>query len=236
MPAPPLIIGHRGDSSNALENSLDAFRRALAVPVDMIELDLRMAADRSLWVMHDKQTGRTAAPDVDIEQVTASEAGSVWLSNGEPVPTLDNVFDLVQNKAAINIEIKSDHAGAALARHLQSRAALPRLVVSSFKEAEVSAVRSVFPQLDYALIYDAFSSRHISEYRSRGYGLISLRKNTVTEALVMGCHARGLRLFVWTVDAEEEMKRCIEWGVDGLYTNKPALLKEVLERQRATGS
>jgi glycerophosphoryl diester phosphodiesterase len=235
MPAKPLIIAHRGDSSNGLENSLDAFRRALAVPVDMIELDLRMAADRTLWIMHDRQTGRTAAPDIDIERVPASKAGSVKLTNGEPIPSLDKVLDFVQNSAAINIEIKSDHAGPALARLLQSRAKLPQLVVSSFKEGEVKAVRSVFPHLECALIYDSFSSRHISDYRSRGYGLVSLRKNTVTEALVRACHGQGLKLFVWTVDAEDEMKRCIEWGVDGLYTKKPALLKEVLERQRATG-
>lgn len=236
MPATPLIIAHRGDSSNALENSLDAFRRALAVPADMIELDLRMAADRSLWVMHDKQSGRTAERNVDIEGLSARKVGSVRLKNGEPVPSLDIVLDLVQDRAAVNIEIKSDHAGDALARHLQSLAKLPRLVVSSFKEAEVRAVRNVFPRLDCALIYDTFSSRHIDSYRSQGFGLVSLRKNTVTEALVRACHARSLRLFVWTVDAEDEMKRCIEWGVDGLYTNKPALLKEVLERQRATGS
>jgi glycerophosphoryl diester phosphodiesterase len=236
MPRLPLIIAHRGDSSNGLENSLDAFRRALALPVDMIELDLRMAADGTLWVMHDRQTGRTAEPDIDLERVSASEAGSVRLMNGESLPPLDAVLDLVQNRAAINIEIKSDHAGPALARYLASRSQVPRLVVSSFKEAEVEAVRSAFPGLDCALIYDTFSPRHIAGYRTRGYGLVSLRKNTVTEALVRACHARGLSLFVWTVDAEDEMKRCIEWGVDGLYTNKPAVLKEVLERQRAAGS
>ncbi len=56
----PLVIAHRGDSSNALENSLEAIHRALSLPVDMIEIDIRKSRDNDLYVMHDKLTGRTA--------------------------------------------------------------------------------------------------------------------------------------------------------------------------------
>src|SRR5512139_2788545 len=92
----PLIIAHRGDSSSALENSLEAFRLALAVPADMIELDLRMSRDGVLYVMHDRQTGRTADLNVDIESVTARELAGIRLRNGEPIPTLTDVFELTE--------------------------------------------------------------------------------------------------------------------------------------------
>ncbi len=62
----PLVIAHRGDSSRALENSLEAFRLALALRVDMIEFDIRKSRDNQLYVMHDKETGRTAEKNITI--------------------------------------------------------------------------------------------------------------------------------------------------------------------------
>jgi glycerophosphoryl diester phosphodiesterase len=232
----PLIIAHRGDSSRAPENSLEAFRLALAVPVDMIEFDLRMSRDGVLYVMHDKQTGRTADRDINIEQATSREIAGVRLRNGEPVPTLDDVLRLVAGRAGINIEIKSDGAGAALGRHLFLYRYSGYLMVSSFKEAEVLAARGVMLDLPLAVIYDTFSTRHVATYKSKGFPIVSLRKNTVTEHLARACRAQGVQIFVWTVDDEDEMKRCVAWELDGIYTNKPAELKKVISRFQMSGA
>jgi glycerophosphoryl diester phosphodiesterase len=227
----PLVIAHRGDSSRALENSLEAFRFALSVPVDVIEFDLRMSKDGVLYVMHDKHTGRTADRNLDIERAASGELAGVRLKNGEPVPTLDDALRLIAGRTGINIEIKSDGAGAALGRYLFLYRYSGYLMVSSFKEAEARAAREVMLDLPLAVIYDAFSIRHIAGYQSKGYSLISLRKNTVTEPLVRACHAHGIQVYVWTVDNEDEMKRCIEWEVDGIYTNEPGVLKRVLNAE-----
>lgn len=231
----PLIIAHRGYSSHALENSLEAFHLALTVPVDMIEFDIRMSADRVLYVMHDKQTGRTADRDVDIEGLSSKELAGIRLRNGERIPLLEDVLAMTSGKAGVNIEIKSAGAGTALARYLSRSPYRGALMISSFQEAEVLAVRTVLPGLQFALIYDTFSMRLIPEYRHKGYSTISLRKNTVTEPLVKACHARGLLIFVWTVDQEDEMKRCIDWEIDGIYTNNPGLLKELVGQGRTSG-
>jgi glycerophosphoryl diester phosphodiesterase len=202
----------------------------------MIELDLRMSRDEVLFVMHDKHTGRTADRNIDIEQATAREISRIRLKNGEPIPALDDVLRLVAGKAGINVEIKSDGAGAVIARHLFHYRYSGYAMVSSFKEAEVQSARGVMLDLPLAVIYDTFSLRHIAEYKSKGYHIISLRKNTVTEPLVRACHAQGLQLYVWTVDEEDEMKRCIEWGVDGIYSNKPAVLKDLINKLQMTST
>lgn len=230
----PLIIAHRGDSSTALENSLEAFRLALAVPVDMIELDVRMSRDEVLYVMHDKQTGRTCDRNIDIEAASTSEIAGLKLRNGEPVPLLGDVLSLAAGKAGVNIEIKSDRAGAVLSRHFRHGFPGP-IIVSSFKEAELQAIREVMRDLPVAVIYDAFSLPHIEDYRRQGYTSISLRKNTVTEPLIKACHAQGIRVFVWTVDEEEEMKKFIDWKADAIYTNKPRVLRELSARRPASG-
>lgn len=232
----PLVIAHRGDSSSALENSLEAFRLALALPVDIIEFDIRMSRDEVLYVMHDRQSGRTAECNIDLEKASSGEISRIMLRNGEPVPRLEDALALVSGKAGINIEIKSDGAGAVLARFLSEHPYNGFLMVSSFKEAELLALRKRMPDIPVALVYDAFSTRHLPDYVARGYNRISLRKNTVSEPLVRACQTRGVQIFVWTVDDEAEMQRCVEWNVDGIYTNKPRILKDLIEGYRKTGS
>jgi glycerophosphoryl diester phosphodiesterase len=196
----------------------------------MIELDLRMSRDEVLYVMHDRHTGRTADSNIDVELAASREIAGIRLRNGEPVPTLDDVLRLVAGRVGINVEIKSDGAGAVFARHFFQYRYSGYVLVSSFKEAEIRVAREVMLDLPAAVVYDTFSTRHIAEYKSKGYPAISLRKNTVTEHLVRACQAEGIQVYVWTVNDEEEMKRCVEWDVDGIYTNKPAMLKEVINK------
>src|SRR5512137_2272292 len=95
----PLVIAHRGDSSRALENSLAAFRLALSIPVDMIEFDIRKSRDNVLYVMHDRETGRTANVNIDIEKAVSDDISLIRLKNGEAIPTLNDVLALVDGKA-----------------------------------------------------------------------------------------------------------------------------------------
>jgi glycerophosphoryl diester phosphodiesterase len=223
-----LIIAHRGDSSTALENSLESIRRALSLSVDMIEIDIRMSRDKELYVMHDKKIGRTAMENIDIEESTTEEISRIRLKNGEQVPRLADVLGAVSGACGLNLEIKSSGAGAATAKYLLATGYQGYVLVSSFKEDEVIAVRRVMPGAPTSIIFDNFSIRDISSYKKQGYDLISLRKKTVSKKLVAACHGQGIRAFVWTVDDDGEMKKLIGWGVDGIYSNKPGLLKQVV--------
>lgn len=228
----PLIIAHRGDSSQALENSLEAFRLALALPVDMIEFDIRKSRDNQLYVMHDKETGRTAEKNIDIEQSLSEEIANVKLKNGEPIPILNDVLRLVAGMVGLNIEVKSEGSGALTAAHLAGSGYKGPVLISSFKEREVQDARRVLPTMPVSGIFDTFVLQEVSKYKSMGYGLISLRKKTVTRELVNACHDQKIKVYVWTVDEEEEIRRFIEWGVDGMYSNKPMVLKRVVDGLR----
>ncbi len=225
----PLVIAHRGDSSNALENSLESMRRALSLPVDMIEIDIRKSRDSGLFVMHDLLTGRTAGNDVSIERATSDAIGRIRLNNGEPVPTLTDVIKTVAGSAGLNLEIKSDGAGLLTAEYFASSDYDGYVLISSFKEEEVLAVRRALPSMPTSLIFDVFTARDVPSYKEQGYGIISLRKKTTSEKLIDTCHERGVDVYVWTVDDVDEMRKFISWGVDGIYSNKPGVLKKLLE-------
>ena len=225
----PLVIAHRGDSSSALENSLESIRLALSLSVDMIEIDIRRSRDNGLFVMHDKLTGRTAGTNVDIERATSAKINKVRLKNGEPIPTLADVLGLVAGMCGLNLEMKSSGAGELTARYLLSSGYQGRILVSSFREDEVTAAREVMPLLTTSMIFDVFAVQNVPSYKIRGYNVISLRRKTVNERLVAACHEHGLAVYVWTVDEENEMRKFMEWGVDGIYSNRPAAMKRLLE-------
>jgi glycerophosphoryl diester phosphodiesterase len=225
----PLIIAHRGDSSRALENSLEAFRLALALPVDMIEFDIRKSRDNQLYVMHDHDTGRTAEKNINIEQSLSEEIANVKLKNGEPIPILRDVLALIAGKTGLNIEVKSEGSGALTAAHLAGSGYKGPVLISSFKEREVQDARRVMPTIQVSGIFDTFIVAEVKKYRSMGYGFISLKNKTVTRELVDACHDQQIKVYVWTVDAEDEMRQLIEWGVNGMYSNNPMMLKKIVD-------
>lgn len=226
----PLVIAHRGDASESLENSLESVHRALSYPVDMIELDIRKSRDNALYVMHDKMTGRTAERSVNIEHATSDVISKLKLRNGEPIPTLEDVIKTVAGSTGLNFEIKSDGAGVVIAQYFASSDYPGYVLLSSFKEDEVRAVRRIMPKIPTAVIYDVFSAHEATNYKKRGYRIISLRKNAVSEKLLTACHEQGIDVYVWTVDEEDEMRKFISWGVDGIYSNRPGVLKTLLGR------
>lgn len=228
----PLVIAHRGDSFRALENSFEAFRLALLLPADMIEFDIRKSRDNRLYVMHDNETGRTAGRNIDIEQSSSAEIAGIKLKNGEPVPSLDEVLSLVAGRAGLNIELKSVGSGALCATLLAECGYTGSVLISSFKEREVLEALRVLPHARVSGIFDRFDHTDVGAYKSKGYRFISLRKKTVTRRLVALCHENNISVYVWTIDKEGEMKKFIEWGVDGIYSNRPDVLKNLLDRDR----
>jgi glycerophosphoryl diester phosphodiesterase len=225
----PLVIAHRGDSANALENSLEAIHRALSFPTDMIEVDIRLSRDNVLYVIHDRMTGRTAEQNIDIERSASEKIDAVKLKNGEHIPTLVEVIKAVAGSAGLNLEIKSDGAGLLTAQYLAASDYKGYVLISSFKEDEILAVQRNMPSLPTSLIFDVFTVRDVAGYRARGYKIISLRKKTAGKELIDACHEKGIQVYVWTVDDEEEMKQFISLGVDGIYSNRPGVLKRIVQ-------
>ncbi|MBS1192465.1 MAG: glycerophosphoryl diester phosphodiesterase, partial [Nitrospirae bacterium] len=208
--------------------SLDAFRLALSIPVDMIEFDIRKSRDNVLYVMHDKETGRTADGSLDIEKAVSDDISGLRLKNGEAIPTLNDVLILVDGKVGLNIEIKSKGAGALTAAHLVGSGYRGPVLISSFKEEEVIGARRVMPDVPVAGIFDTFIPAEVAAYKAKGYHFIRLNRKTVTSELVDLCHKQNIAMYVWTIDDKKEMEKLISWGVDGLYTNKPDLLCSIV--------
>jgi glycerophosphoryl diester phosphodiesterase len=240
----PLNIAHRGASAYAPENTLAAFRLALEMGADGFELDVMLSADDHLVVIHDDRVDRTTDGSGLVRQkmlaeLKALDAGTRFDVRfaGERIPTLQKVFDLVAgNRAFVNVEIKTDSLkGDGLEEKLVAlirRYGLEeRLLISSFNSFALWRMRRLAPDLSLALLYAEDQRVHL---RDRWFAFLS-RPDALNPSFCMATQehvrwakARGYRLYVWTVDEEPEMCRLITLGVDGIITNKPDLLRQVL--------
>ena len=234
----PLVlnIAHRGASGTSPENTLAAFRAAIAAGAAMCELDVQVTLDHALVVIHDETVDRTtdgqgAVKEMTLAEIKRLDAGvrfSATAPHGEPIPTLDEVFALTAAQCALNIELKSGEVEKEVVALMRKWKALETSMISSFdwdrlarmRELEVAVRIGVLAEKNVPRMLDA--AARLSAYA------INPRFDLVTRELCDMAHARGLKVLVWTVDAPELMRLLIGCGVDGIMTNYPARLREVL--------
>jgi glycerophosphoryl diester phosphodiesterase len=231
----PLVIAHRGASGSLPENTLPAFELAVAQGADMIEIDLHRSRDRETVVTHDDDLarigGRGEVADVDAAEIRALDAGG-----GAAVPTLDEVLDAFGGRVPFNLELKRgkrqryDDLEAAALVAVRRRGLLASTLFSSFDDPTLAELRSQSPEARIALLLSARSALlPIERALALGAEAVNPSLFVVTPELIEAAHQAGLAVHVYTVDAEDEMRRLIDLGVDGLFTNFPARMRALLD-------
>jgi glycerophosphoryl diester phosphodiesterase len=239
----PLVFAHRGASAHAPENTLAAFELALAQGAQGIELDVKLSADGEVVVIHDATTDRTTGVKGHVSQLTLAalrelDAGSFFLEkfSGEKIPTLAEVFETIGGRAFINVELTnyaSPRDGLAdKVCVLVKRFGLEQSILfSSFLQSNLTRTRGLLPDVPRGLL--ALGGWLGWWARSFGFNFgdyLALHPNLrdTTPQQVSRVHRLKRRIHVWTVNAGEDMRRLIAWGVDGIITDDPQLAMQVL--------
>ncbi len=238
------ILGHRGASSDAPENTLAAFRLALEQRADGVELDARLCASGEVVVFHDERlerlTGRSGrVADTPWTELARLEvrAGPAGTSPGR-IPLLTEVLEALPRSAFINVELKSedwpgtrvaDAAGALLEAGKHEA----HVVVSSFDPRCLLRLALAHPRLRRGLLLDPDKPQLVQRHLTLpllGRDAVHPEARQLTEADVQRWHAGGREVAVWTVDDPEMARRLAAWGVDACITNRPGALRAALER------
>jgi glycerophosphoryl diester phosphodiesterase len=232
----PLVLGHRGASADAPENTLAAFRLAMAQGADGVELDVWRCGTGEVVVFHDEDTARTCGasllvPDAPLRALRALDAGA-WKGarlGGERIPLLAEVLEALPG-AVVNVELKAragrpDPAlGQAVARLIVEARAEERVVVSSFDFRLLAGFRRAAPGIATGLLFEAAWHWRwripLAAARLRPSALHPDRA-LCTDARVMAWRARGLGVAPWTVDDPAEQVRLARAGVTALIANAP---------------
>ncbi len=146
----PLLLGHRGHSAKHLENSLEAFRAALAVGMDGFELDVQPTQDGVCMVLHDDDLARTAQGTGILRRMKSTELPK--LKNGEEVPRLSDVLDLPAK--LINVELKGEPGWQQALAAVEGAEALGRVLFSSFEHSEILQLWAACPEARCGLLWE----------------------------------------------------------------------------------
>jgi len=218
-----LTIAHRGASGYLPENSLAAFSRALELGAEAIELDVWRIEDE-LVVFHDRRLERlTNGKGVLIER-SFSEVRSFYLHNGETIPTLFEVLTLLDGRCALNIEIKGPDAedlviecvGKAIETKRWKR---EQFLVSSFLHTALEVLHKKEPSIALGYLFHGIPLRGAEEAVALNCFSLNLSLDCVNHTVVKEARARGLKVFVYTVNARDDMERMLRLGVDGFFTD-----------------
>lgn len=237
------VFAHRGAKSVAPENTLPAFAKALEMGVDGIELDVQCTKDGRLAILHDfdlshTTTGTGRVADYTAEELAQFDAGSHFdeAFAGTPIPTLDQVLDLVGDSCLVNVEIKSDDAwGGAeiepLAALIRRRRLYEQVIVSSFNPVALIKMRWVDPNVALGLLY----SQQLPVYLRRAWlgpliapEALHPHYTLIDAEYVRWARSQGHYVNTWTVNQTAEACRLADLGVDALISDVPDQLMVAL--------
>lgn len=242
-----LIIGHRGASAYHPENTMAAFRAAYEMGAEMIELDLTLTKDGFPVVIHDETldrttTGKGLVSDYTLEELQQLDAGS-WFSeehSGEPIPTLEEVLEFAKGKISVNIEIKSeavtDEAWGGIeekAWNLVKKYEMEDYILfSSFDYRAIAHLKEINVDIAAALLYEKQQSANRSPAELvEGYSAdaFNCSYKQFSKRWAEEASDKGFPVFVYTVNSERRMQKMIERGASGIFSDKPDVLKKVVE-------
>jgi glycerophosphoryl diester phosphodiesterase len=242
----PLILGHRGASADAPENTLAAFRLAMEQQADGVELDVQRCATGEVVVIHDEDTQRVSGVDLPVADAPLSALRALdvgaWRGEafrGERIPLLSEVLEGLPG-AIVNVELKGRDLGlaAAAARVLRQAGAVHRVLVSSFHPRLLAAFRTAAPEISRGLLLEGdrlWRLRAALGLRLGRPAAIHPAASLVTEARARRWRERGLTVNVWTVDTAGEAGRLAALGAGAIITNVPGKVAAWL-RGRTAGA
>lgn len=232
------IIAHRGASAYEPENTLRAFERAIEMGATMLELDIQLSRDGYPMVIHDADLATTTNGCGRVEQTDLSEIKKLDAGRGEQVPTLPEVIDLARGRAELYIELKGQRTPAPVMEVLRSEAAIDQVILNSFfpwliqktkfidRSVRTSMlVRRQDRERDYvswALAVEADFVHPCWENAS------PTPHQLLTPAVIQGCRRHNLGIITWHEEHPSELRKLVELDVDGICTNTPDLLQQIL--------
>lgn len=243
----PLAFAHRGGAQERPENTYSAFSNAVSLGYRYLETDVHATADGVVVVSHDQSLLRTAGRPGLIRETQWKDVAAARVAGVEAVPRLDELLATWPD-ARFNIDAKHPSVVGPLAGVLRRAAALERVCVTSFSDRRIGELRRLLgdglcwaagPLGISALRLASFLPEHRRRpWRGAWAGAaaaqVPLRSQgvPVTDSrFVAAAHHAGLAVHAWTIDDEQVMEMLLDMGVDGIMTDRPSLLKAVLERR-----
>lgn len=238
----PIPFAHRGGAIDAPENSLEAFGAAVDLGYRYLETDVHVTADGRLVAFHDPDLDRVTDRVGAIAELTWAEVAAARIAGTGTIPLFEDLLATFPD-IRINVDPKDDRSVDPLIEVLRRHDAVDRVCVGAFSDRRIARVSDALG----AEICTGLGPRAVARLRAASAGVrvgpiagdcaqVPVRYGRVTivtERFVREAHRRGIAVHVWTIDDAEEMHRLLDLGVDGIMTDRPAVLRSVLHERDA---
>ncbi|WP_207912175.1 glycerophosphodiester phosphodiesterase [Pseudobacteriovorax antillogorgiicola] len=233
-----IVIGHRGAPDEALENSWDSFRKAIAGGAARIELDVHLGKEGLLPIIHDENLKRTTGHDIEVSVLSPKDLARIKLSNQEALPLLEDVLNQLLPQIELNIELKSGgkELADAVVTILPPLEARPRkIIISSFDRDLIYYLSQQHPQETLALLWDESDLSSVeAEMKRSQCRIFHPEVRYVNQELMSICQANEWLVFPYIsmkdeTDPETIWTQLEDLGVDGLCTNFPREMTQWLQ-------
>lgn len=228
---PMVIIGHRGACGYAPENTLSSFEKAIACDVDMVEFDVRKCASGELVVFHDAKIDRITNGCGYIAQKTLQELKTVKVCNDEQIVTLAEVIDFVDHRAKLYIELKSPAIAQDILKIMNhyvhnKQWAYDDFLIASFDHVQLREIKAANNQISIAALIYGTPVTFGAAAEDIHADVVCLDVEFITQQFVDDIHDRGMLVYVYTVNDQEDLIRLVNYNVDGIITDYPDMMYE----------
>lgn len=246
-----IIIAHRGASAYYPENTMIAFRKAVQMNAEMIELDVALSKDGIPVVFHDKRlnqhtNGRGKLSNYTLDELKQFDAGS-WFDpqfSNQTIPTLREVLAFASGTVALNIEIKSEAVSDSISGGVEEKVVqLVRkfdmqnhVLFSSFDYRALLHFNELAPEIPVALLYHRRQSKRllpnqlVKQYKVDAF---NCSYQQLDRKWIANLNEHHIPTFIYTVNSKKRMQKLIEAGINGIFTDKPDLLRDVVEQYQS---
>jgi glycerophosphoryl diester phosphodiesterase len=232
----PQVIAHRGGGAVAPENTMAAFRRAIAEGADWLELDVQENADGVVVVEHDRDFMRVAGRDLDVWRARAADLADLDVGSAfgpefseERVPELRQVLELARGQAGVFIELKYYGHDVELETKVvdlvEATGVASDIVVMSLEYEGIRKMAALRPEWTYGLL----NVVSLGDLTRLEVDFLALSANAASLAMIRRAHRHGMRVYAWTVNDPVQMMTMMSRGVDGIITDRVALARQVIE-------
>jgi len=219
-----LKIGHRGAKAYEIENTLLSFKKAVELGTNAIEFDVRQSKDRELIVCHDDNLKRVFGVDLPIHSSTLAELKK---ATGNRLITLEEALHFLGSKVEkILVELKEIGYEKIILETIRQEKLEEKVIIVSFHEEALVAVRSLNDKIETGLIYTKFRNPIEAAMKLQAQYLVPLYRFIHTKD-VEKAHKNDLKVIVWTINTAEEAQAFVAKGVDGIATDRPDILQAI---------
>ena len=229
VPARPEVIGHRGSPRDHRENTLPSFKRAFQVGAEAVELDVHGTADGIVVIHHDPATNSRpgeSGPRVAIEDATLSAIREIPITDG-PIPTLAELLAVVPDGGEAYVEVKARGIEEAVVSVIRTIA--KRCAVHSFDHRIARRIRELAPEIPVGILQTSYPIDPLRPLRDADARDLWQHWELIDLPLIERVHADGRRVIAWTVNDPDFARRLVTWGIDGICTDLPAIIRALVD-------